>query len=817
MPSLKLFRRTWKYAEDDFVSSSLVQAIIRFSLILAAGIVLLVGPICISPNIKEVKIILGIAAALCLLEIILFLIIAGISAQGGALEVRKRRLLPFFVGLHLFVLVLELVSYCLSIWQMVDNCTFGKSTYSNFLVVICWCSILLFVICFEIIDWIRHFDKNGALKYKFYQTFVYGENKNLSEEEKKVLIEKFWNLSKSKWTNFIRRKITDFKPTDKDGKQEAIEEAATTLADVFMNLDLTFTDMLLGLTILRWQTTQWIGGKTELDPEVLLCMTDPVTNDVAEKIDADLKDSPMQSLAKHWLHIDRLQQYAHFVDASYGWLYYSLDSDFNCTSTNRLCKKLSPKNKKTVDKQRNLEEGIDGPGGCLCAGRNAYLAAFLEMSGLIPQNILIFDIANTFYDVALMLVLDDKTRAIVIIVRGTLSGDDTLTDLLAVGEPLREEDEGLPEEQRYLGHGGMVRVSRNVVRKIIEERWVEKARKLRPDYPVVLCGHSLGAGLVSLMSVLLKPVYPELKAYAFSPPGALMNERLSESTRDYLCSIIYGYDVVGRLGAATIEDLRARLFHALCVCNVPKFRMLGSRLSVCILNMLMPCCKSPPLGKMDVYLTEDMKEKLVEPDLDDVYASPEGSFLEPYKKEVYEGASKVDRLLPSVRTLMSWKKPTTGPFLRLPRPYPRKLYPEELRHADSTDSKSMDQLIKTLPKPRFGARILHILEVESEFQGFSPMKTNSSYVPPPIAYWADPRGFMSILVHPKMLKNHSPTFVTTAIDRLHAAITSPDKVFPKFPLATYRQEAIPLRNYKRPKELQTDKYCRIRKPKNPIS
>ncbi|KAL7058297.1 hypothetical protein AAHC03_016899 [Spirometra sp. Aus1] len=812
MPSLKLFRRTWRYAEDDFVSSSLVQSIIRIALVLAAGITYFDGKNAPASS-EKVTIIVSVAMAFCILEIILFLTMAGISAQGGVLEVRKRRPLPFFIAAHLIALPIELILYCLSIWATVEYDKAQTSAKPNSVGVICWCSILMFIIFFEVIDWIRHFDKNGSLKYKFYQTFVYGKNEDLPEEKKKVLVEKFWKLSKSKWTKFVRRRITDFKPTDHDGKEEAVNEVALTLADVFMNLDLTSTDALLGLTLLRWQTTEWVGGKTELDPEILLHTTDPATMDVAEKMDKNVEESPTENLSKHWLHIDRLQQYAHFVNASYGWLYYCLDSGFNCTSLNRLCSKLSSKNKKTVDKQRNLEEGIEGPGGCLCAGRNAYLAAFLEMTGLEPHNILIFEIANTFYDVALMLVLDDKTRSIVIIVRGTLSGDDTLTDLLAVGEPLREEDERLPEAERYMGHGGMVRVARNVVRKITSEQWVEKARELRPDYPVVLCGHSLGAGLVSLMSVLLKPVYPELKAYAFSPPGGLMNERLSESTRDFLCSVIYGYDVVGRLGAATVEDLRARLFHALCVCNVPKFKLLGSRLSICILNMLMPCFKRTTLGKTDIYLTEDMKKKLLEPDLDDVYSNPDGSFLAPYKDEIYEGVSKVDRLLPSVRSLLSWKKPTTGPFLRLPRPYPRRLYPEELEKPDETHSTSMDQLIRTLPKPRSGARILHILEVEGEFQGCRTIPTKSSYVPPPIAYWADPRGFMTILVHPKMLKNHSPTFVTTAIDRLHAAIKWPEKVFPKFPLATYRQEAKPLLNFKRPKELQTEKYCRIRKPK----
>ncbi|VDM01215.1 unnamed protein product [Schistocephalus solidus] len=174
------------------------------------------------------------------------------------------------------------------------------------------------------------------------------------------------------------------------------------------------------------------------------------------------------------------------------------------------------------ERQRDLEDGIRGPGCCLCAGRNAYLAAFLEMSGLDIQSVLLFEFSDTFYDATVMLVIDDVTQAIVVIVRGTLSSNETLVDMLALGEPLRQEDKKLPLEERFMAHGGMVRVARNLSEKIVREGWVEKAKHLRPDYPLVLCGHSLGAGLVSLMSVLLRPQYPELKAYAFEPPGALM-------------------------------------------------------------------------------------------------------------------------------------------------------------------------------------------------------------------------------------------------------------------------------------------------------
>lgn len=39
-----------------------------------------------------------------------------------------------------------------------------------------------------------------------------------------------------------------------------------------------------------------------------------------------------------------------------------------------------------------------------------------------------------------------------------------------------------------------------------------------------IVGHSLGGGCAALLTLLLKPVYPLVKALAVSPPGGLISE-----------------------------------------------------------------------------------------------------------------------------------------------------------------------------------------------------------------------------------------------------------------------------------------------------
>ena len=45
-------------------------------------------------------------------------------------------------------------------------------------------------------------------------------------------------------------------------------------------------------------------------------------------------------------------------------------------------------------------------------------------------------------------------------------------------------------------------------------------------YRVVTVGHSLGAGVSALVALLLRPRYPNIFCYAYSPPGALMRSEL---------------------------------------------------------------------------------------------------------------------------------------------------------------------------------------------------------------------------------------------------------------------------------------------------
>ncbi|VDK75986.1 unnamed protein product [Dibothriocephalus latus] len=585
------------------------------------------------------------------------------------MQTTKRKALPYIIGLHLAFLLFEADFYCLAIWQSHELhnqpvYSFGQAEYLS---VMCWSGICLVFVCLEAIDWVMHFDRNGSVKYKFYKAFYYEDQSYLKETEKRKLVQKMRCLSTKKWTKVLEAFVKTYKPPSRDDKKMAVGEIAASLADYLSDLDITKSDTIMGLFILHWQTMQWIGGNSVVNANYVLQQTDPVSTDIADKMPNYETYAPKDILDKQWLHISRLRQYAHFINASYGWIYYSAVNMCNCTAASRLYEKLSCRNKAVPERQRDFEQGIRGPGCCLCAGRNAYLAAFLEMSGLHVESVLLFEFSESFYDATVMLVIDDLTKAIVLIVRGTLNTNETLVDMLALAEPLRPEDQELPPEERFIAHGGMVKVARNLCEKM-------------------------------------------LKAYAFEPPGALMNERLSEYTKDFLVSTIFGCDVIGRLGVATLEDLRARLMHALVVCNISKPRLMFGHFVRLICGFLSPCCQRSDIADIDRLLSPEAKAKLLDPDLDDVYNSPIGGSLKDNKAEVLFGVSHVDRLRSTDRSLMNWKKPEARKLLRLSRPVSRRVW------LDPEEALTIDKLLSSLPDGRCGARVLHVLNVDRDFE-----------------------------------------------------------------------------------------------------
>lgn len=98
---------------------------------------------------------------------------------------------------------------------------------------------------------------------------------------------------------------------------------------------------------------------------------------------------------------------------------------------------------------------------------------------------------------------------------------------------------------------------------------------------------------------------------AFDPYSA----RMARYCKPFICSIIYGFDIVPRLSVPTLNDMKWCLLDALVNGNVQKFRLLGRGAKMLGFRLILPaCCRPPSSIGMDVKLLNlSLQQRLVYP------------------------------------------------------------------------------------------------------------------------------------------------------------------------------------------------------------
>lgn len=69
----------------------------------------------------------------------------------------------------------------------------------------------------------------------------------------------------------------------------------------------------------------------------------------------------------------------------------------------------------------------------------------------------------------------------------------------------------------------MLKAAKYVYDELMEKHILDKAFSHFSDYGLVITGHSLGAGTAVILSFMLRDKFPEVKCYAYSPPGGLVD------------------------------------------------------------------------------------------------------------------------------------------------------------------------------------------------------------------------------------------------------------------------------------------------------
>ena len=169
---------------------------------------------------------------------------------------------------------------------------------------------------------------------------------------------------------------------------------------------------------------------------------------------------------------------------------------------------------------------------------------------------------------AMLLETGGDQRA-VLAVRGTKSFADALTNVLAAHMPFGQE---LVSEGEALAHSGFV----HSARAVLDNMQPQIDRVLAEKRPLVITGHSLGAGTAAIIAVELAMRYPELlsaeggsprmQCVAFACP-AVASAPLCDAVNGFITSVINCDDCIPR---ASVNNF-VNLFNEIAVADSTDF------------------------------------------------------------------------------------------------------------------------------------------------------------------------------------------------------------------------------------------------------
>lgn len=155
-----------------------------------------------------------------------------------------------------------------------------------------------------------------------------------------------------------------------------------------------------------------------------------------------------------------------------------------------------------------------------------------------------------------MIFVDDQTKSVVLAIRGTYSFADVITDIVC-------------DEEVFLGgfaHRGIHRGAKKIMRE--GGQHLMEALEQRPDYKLVVTGHSLGAGTAILicMDILagnFKEAVPKqthVQCIALAPPPVYRTDKkIDDRYTDNIHIYINNNDCVPRLSLANMAKLMAMM------------------------------------------------------------------------------------------------------------------------------------------------------------------------------------------------------------------------------------------------------------------
>ena len=506
MPTLSAFGVTWPTASDDFVFSSLASALLSA----AVGAVVVAQP-------GEARLVRICAAAAAFAGVLFSLLLALVSALGAPVrKARRRWAVPWIYVAKILAVRPLAVGFELALVARDGDLSSAVGV------------ALLALTVIDALVYLRTLFR-VLLARMVALSAATGHSKRLF----------------AVWQRRILRAIMHAFCLDKQTSNavHTYERVARLVTDFAVGVDLTDTDALVGLLLVRRHQKQ---DRRERDmSDVPLSRVPNVQPREAVRSDArgELDLDEQLALA---------DTYAPFVLAVYGWPMHVFLRP--CTGPARLCCcAASPLS-------WPLRGALAGD-NCLGCNRRSLALDLPRSARLLHASYM-----NGLLDVPYV-VAEASATTVVICIRGTLSLQDVLRDIDFGVETVRDFDVGP-------AYGGAITFGAH-------RGFLQAARKIRNDLNVlgllngyqqlVVTGHSLGAGVAAVLTLLLLRQRPEARCLAYSPPAATFTHDALAISRRCTTSFVYGNDMIGRASIHSVERLRDDIVRMLARCRRPKW------------------------------------------------------------------------------------------------------------------------------------------------------------------------------------------------------------------------------------------------------
>ncbi|XP_039514536.1 diacylglycerol lipase-alpha isoform X2 [Pimephales promelas] len=578
MPGMVLFRRRWSVGSDDLVLPAFFLFVLHCIWLVVLSFVLFGLPYsseqsCSVTLVDHGRGYLGILVSCLICESA----IMWLSMRGSILYTQPREAVQYVLYIRLAILLVELVYAVVGIvWLVQYYQPCSDITAKNLALGIVVCNwLVIFSVCFTMMC---TFDPTGRTFVKLKATRR--RQRNLTTYTLRHRLEEG---QASSWSR--RLKFFMCCTRAKDTQSDAYSEVASLFAEFFRDLDIVPSDIIAGLVLLRQrQRAKRSAILDQANNDVLAFLSGmPVTRNTKY---LDLKNSSEMAMYKEVCY------YMLFAMAAYGWPVYLLRNP-GCG----LCRLLSTCSCNTSVSSSRLSQSVtveeDNCCGCnVLAIRRQFLDRDLKEVQIVYTSC-----HDAVYETPFFVAVDHAKKKVVISIRGTLSPKDALTDLTGDSERLPLEE----QHGTWLGHKGMVYSAEYIKKKLEQEMILSQAfgrdlGKGTMHYGLVIVGHSLGAGTAAILSFLLRPEYPSLQCYSYSPPGGLLSEDAIEYSKEFVTSVVLGKDLVPRIGLSQLEGFRRHLLEVLQKSDKPKWRIIAGG-TKCIPKSELPMDDEAPVSQ----------------------------------------------------------------------------------------------------------------------------------------------------------------------------------------------------------------------------